>query len=157
MIALGLAMMALAGAPGANRDAIGIYQSWGAFREAAPQRCFAIAEPVRHTRDKAFASVSTWPDRGLRNQVAIHLSQSVSRQASVTLSIGDRRFSLVARGSAAWAPDARTDRAIVSAMRSGRSMSVSGVSGTGRPFADTYALGGAATAIDAAALACVPR
>ena len=35
-------------------------------------------------------------------------------------------------------------------------MSVEGVS-RGRPFVDAYALGGAATAIDAAALACVGR
>ena len=41
-------------------------------------------------------------------------------------------------------------------MRGGRSMSVEAVAPHGRPFADVYALAGAATAIDAAALGCVP-
>ncbi|MGN6376512.1 MAG: hypothetical protein ACTHMG_13305 [Sphingomonas sp.] len=150
-----LTMLALA-VPAAARSKIGIYHDWGAFQEDAPQRCFAIAEPVRHTADKAFASVSTWPERGLRNQIAVHLSRTVGDRP-VTLSIGERQFTLIARGAAAWAPDARADRAIVAAMRSGRSMSVEGVSASGRPFADVYALAGAATAIDAAALACVPR
>jgi hypothetical protein len=153
MIALALI---LAAAPAADREMIGVYQSWGAFQESAPERCFAIAEPVRRTRDKAFASVSTWPARGLRNQIASHLSRPVADRP-VTLSIGERRFTLIAKGAAAWAPDSRTDRAIVAAMRSGRSMSIEGVSASGRPFADTYALAGAATAIDAAGLACVPH
>jgi len=75
----------------------------------------------------------------------------------VTLSIGERRFQLVGGASDAWAPDARTDAAIVAAIRSARSMSVESVDAQGRPFADTYALRGAATAIDAAALGCAQR
>jgi hypothetical protein len=156
MTVIGSALLMLAALLSGNGDAIGIYHSWGAFREAAPTRCFAIAEPVRHTRNKAFASVSTWPDRGIRSQLAVHLSQVVGDRP-VTLSIDDRHFTLIATNAAAWAPDRRTDRAIVEAMRSGRSMSVEGVSATGRPFADVYQLAGAATAIDAAALSCVTR
>src|SRR3546814_14340499 len=73
----------------------------------------------------------------------------------MTLSIDDRRCNLMARGDRAWAPDRETDAAIVGAMRSGRSMSIEGVSGAGRAFADVYALPGAASAIDAAALECL--
>jgi len=39
-------------------------------------------------------------------------------------------------------------------MRSGRSVSVETLSRAGRPFVNTYALKGAATAIDTATLAC---
>jgi len=155
MIRAGLILMALL-APATGRQAIGIYHAWGAFREADPARCFAIAEPVRHGGG-AFASIATWPARGIRSQLAIRLSQPVRDGVAPTLSIDERRFTLAARGQGAWAPDRRTDAAIVMAMRSGRSMSVSGVSFTGRPFADTYALPGAASAIDAAALACLSR
>ena len=75
----------------------------------------------------------------------------------MTLSIGERRFALVATGLDAWAADAPSDRALVAAMRAGRSMSVEAVGAGGRPFADVYALAGAATAIDAAARACARR
>ena len=77
--------------------------------------------------------------------------------AAVTLSVGERRFALVGRGADAWATDGPSDRAIVAAMRGGRSMSVETVAAGGAPFADVYALTGAATAIDAAALACAGR
>src|SRR3546814_6889217 len=74
---------------------------------------------------------------------------------ALPICIDDRRFNLMARGDRAWAPDRETDAAIVGAMRSGRSMSIEGVSGAGRAFADVYALPGAASAIDAAALECL--
>jgi hypothetical protein len=143
---------------GAARQAIGIHAGWGAFRDAAPARCYAIARAVAAGgRGGAFASVATWPGRALRGSLHVRLSRPHDPAAAVTLSIGERRFALVARGADAWAGDAAGDRAIVAAMRAGRSMSVEAV-GPGRaPFADVYALAGAATAIDDAALACAGR
>jgi len=155
MIRAAALLLALA-APANGREAVGVWQAWGAFREADPPRCFAVAEPVRHGTG-AFASVATWPRRGVRNQLALRLSRPVRDGIAPTLSIDERRFSLTAHGQEAWASDARTDAAIVAAMRSARSMSVSGVGASGLPFADTYALPGAASAIDAAALACLDR
>ena len=64
---------------------------------------------------------------------------------------------MVAGDRDAWAADAASDRAIVAALRSARSMSVEAVGPRGRPFADSYALAGAATAIDAARLRCLVR
>ena len=142
-------------APAAARDTLGIYKSWGAFRDTVPARCYAIARPVMAGgRSGGFASIANWPQRGLRGSLHIHLSRERDRSAGVTLSVGERRFALVANGFDAWATDAPSDRAIVAALRSARSMSVDAVGVGGRPFADVYALAGAATAIDAAALAC---
>lgn len=141
-----------------GRTAIGIYGGWGAFREG--DRCFAIAQPSQRRRTDAapgHASVASWPARGIRHQFGVRLSRPRSSRARVTLSIGERRFSLVARGAEAWAPDRRTDIAVVAAMRAARSMSIESVDARNRPFADIYALGGAASAIDAAALACPGR
>ncbi|WP_375422662.1 invasion associated locus B family protein [uncultured Sphingomonas sp.] len=158
LLALTLAALATpvaAAGPGAGRTTIGIYEGWGAFRDAAPARCYAIARPIAaEGRSGGFASVATWPGRGLRNSLYVRLSRERDRSAGVTLSVGDRRFALVATGVDAWATDAPSDRALVAAIRGGRSMSVEAVGVGGRPFADVYALGGAATAIDAAALGC---
>ena len=148
----------LGAAPVPGREAIGVYQGWGAFRDLRPPRCFAIAQPFGLAkRLGGFAGVATWPGRGLRSSVHVRLSRPVDRGSTVTLSVGERRFALAARDRDAWAADAASDRAIVSAMRSGRSMSVEAVGPGRRPFADVYALAGAATAIDAAALACAGR
>ncbi|WP_445191046.1 invasion associated locus B family protein [Sphingomonas sp. Tas61C01] len=153
---LALTIAAIAAPVAAARTTIGIYEGWGAFRDTDPARCYAIARPIAADgRSGGFASVATWPGRGLRNSLYVRLSRERDRSAGVTLSVGDRRFALVASGVDAWATDAPSDRALVAAIRGGRSMSVEAVGVGGRPFADVYALGGAATAIDAAALGCV--
>ena len=147
------AILLLAASPAAARDAVGVWGGWGAFSDPSPRRCYAIARPVENG-GAAFASVSNWPGQNIRHQVHIRLSHPRAPSARVTLSVGDRRFDLVAGDADAWAPDSRTDMAIVAAMRSARSMSVEAQARSGGAFADTYALTGAATAIDAAALAC---
>lgn len=153
---LALALLLTNGLSAGDTVALGVFGTWGAFRD--PGRCYAIAAPARAgaaARWRPFASVAARFGRQRRAALFVRLSTTRSPAAPVTLGIGERRFTLSASDTAAWAPDAATDRAIVSAMRGGRSMSVSAVSVGGRPFADVYALPGAATAIDAAALGCV--
>lgn len=153
------AALAIALQVAAGRQTLGVFDRWGAFRDAAPSRCYAISEPFGRVVNgrRAFASIATWPGAGLRNQLHVRLSRDRQRTARVTLSIGERRFELVAGLADAWSPDARTDAAIVAAMRAGRSLSVETLSMRGAPFADTYTLRGAATAIDAAAVGCAGR
>ncbi|MFA5988221.1 MAG: hypothetical protein WC803_01265 [Sphingomonas sp.] len=142
------------------RDSLGVFDRWAAFRDPSPLRCYAISAPVRagdNGQWRPFAAIGSWPGQGARGQFHIRLSLARSHNAQVTLSVGARRFELVASDADAWAQDARTDAAIVAAMRASRSMSVEALSRTGQPFADVYALRGAATAIDAAALGCLRR
>lgn len=142
--------------PAAARENLGIYESWGAFRDARPPRCFAIAEPARAVARNApwrpFASIAVWPTLRQRTQLHIRLRRPRPAGARVALTIGGTRFALVSGGADAWAQDPRMDAAIVAAMRSAQSMTVS------TPGArDTYRLRGAATAIDAASLGCARR
>ena len=140
------------------RDALGIFEGWGAFRDPTIPRCYAIAEPARRSGTggnwRAFASIATWPRQQVRGQVHFRLSRARRDGTAAALSIGDRRFALVAGSADAWARDRQSDAAIIAAIRSGTSMSVAAIDARGRPFADVYALRGAATAIDAAALGC---
>lgn len=140
------------------RDSLGMFENWGAFRDPATPRCYAIARPIRSRASRngqgGFAAVGTWPRAKVRGQVHFRLSRPHAPAAPVILNVDDRRFTLVAGQADAWAADARGDAAIVAAIRSGSSMSVQTRASDGRGFADTYALRGAATAIDAAALGC---
>ncbi len=141
-----------------GRESLGIWGGWGAFRDGAPRRCFAVAVPARtatRTTARAFASIASWPARARREVVYVRLSSARDEAAPVTLSVGERRFRLTGRGDGAWSPDPATDRTIVAALRGERSMSVEAVAPNGRPFADTYLLAGAATAVDAATLGCL--
>jgi hypothetical protein len=137
----------------ATPQSLGIYDAWGAFAATGPRRCYAMAAPVQKGRT-GFVAVGVWPASSPRAQLHVRLSRARSDAARVTLTIGERRFRLTAGPRDGWAPDAETDRAIVAAMRGARSLSVESVGADRRPFADVYRLSGAATAIDAARIAC---
>lgn len=152
---IALALLFITG-PAQARDSLGVFEGWGAFRDAEPLRCYAIAEPIRSSSGKwrPFASIAHWPGEGVRGQIHIRLSREARKGARIVLSIDDQRIALVGNGADAWAASPRGDASIIAALRSGRSMSITTVAATGGGFADTYRLKGAATAIDAAALGC---
>lgn len=156
MAGLAIAALVLA-APVAARDSLGVFSSWGAFRDPGVPRCYAIAKP-RDTDPagdyRPFASVGTWPNRNVRGQVHLRLSRELAENAAITLAVGDRRFQLTGGGGDAWARDRAMDAAIVAAMRSAVVMTVSARDRRGRRFSDSYDLAGAATAIDAATVGC---
>ena len=55
--------------PLSAKDSLGVFSDWGAFRDTAVPRCYAIAMPAasRLQRDfEPFATIGTWPRRGLR-------------------------------------------------------------------------------------------
>jgi len=152
-----LPMLLLPVAAVAAPAALGVFDGWGAFRDPATPRCYAIAAPaatIGAPEVKAYASVGYWPKSGIRGQFYVRLSKARRDGAELRLTIGSRRFILAGNGVHGWASDARMDAGIVAAMRSAPSMSIESVSARGGAIADTYRLRGAATAIDAAALGC---
>lgn len=151
-----LALIALA-APLSARDSLGIFSSWGAFRDPEVPRCYAIAKPRANGREsdyRAFVSVGTWPRRQVRGQVHLRLSRKLAEDARITLTVGDRRFQLIGGGGDAWARDRAMNAAIVAAIRSAGRMIVTARDAQGRRFSDSYDLTGAATAMDAATVGC---
>jgi hypothetical protein len=77
--------------------------------------------------------------------------------SSAILTVANRPFLLVTRGNIAWSRGPAQAQAIMAALRSAGSMRVESRDQAGRRFADTYALAGAPTAIDAAAAACAGK
>ena len=154
---IALAGLALVPFPAFARDSLGMFESWGAFRDAAEPRCYAIAKAQPSNRRQAYqpyANIATWPRLTVRNQVHIRLSRPLAPGRRITLAISDQRFQLTGGGGDAWAADKRMDAAIVAAIRSASSMTVSARDASGNRFANTWALAGAATAMDAAAIGC---
>ena len=92
----------------------------------------------------------------MRGQFHVRLSRALAPGAVPVLSLGGQRFTLTGGGGDAWAADKRMDAAVIAAMRSATAMTVSARDSAGRSFANTYALAGAATAMDAAAVGCAP-
>jgi len=157
LVALAASLAPPAALSASARDSLGVFGAWAAFRDPAVPRCYAIAiaEPSLFAREfQPYATVGTWPRRNERGQVHLRVSRRMAAGARITLSVGAQRFALVGGGADAWAADRAMDAAIIAAMRSTRTMAVSARDARGRPFGNAYNLAGAATAMDAATLAC---
>lgn len=139
----------------AQRQPHGIFFGWGAFEERNAKKCFAIAEPVGANREsEPFVSVGFWPERGVGPQLHVRLSRAKRDGSAVILRIDERVFQLEGRGADVWAARPSADKAIAAAMRTGVAMRVESRAPNGAKISDRYALRGAASAIDAAAVAC---
>lgn len=137
------------------RDRLGVWNDWGAFRDAAVPRCYAIAmasdTPQRGRETQPFFTVATWPRRAIHGEVHLRLSRT---GRLVALALGGQKFALVSNGADAWAADRRMDAAIIAAIREGGDMTVAMHGRDGRVARDSYHLAGAASAMDAASLGC---
>ncbi|QIQ85811.1 hypothetical protein [Erythrobacter sp.] len=160
MTRLGLALLPLAALalPAAaqqdGKESLGVYSNWAAFRDESAARCYAIARPRGSNRAAAFASIATWPKRGIRGQLHIRLARPAAKGSAPSLRVGSRRFDLVARGRDAWAKDAAADAAIIAALRSATILRVTARAAGGGRFTSRYDLDGVATAMDAATVGC---
>lgn len=151
------AALAFCGSEALARDSLGVFEKWGAFRDPNVPRCYAIAmgEQTGRQRDyQPFASIGTWPRRGVRGQVHFRMSRQLAPGQRITLFISGRQFALQGGGGDAWAADQAMDAAIVAAMRSAQWMTVNARDTKGRRFSDSWQLRGAATAMDAATVGC---
>ena len=144
----------------AARESLGVFGGWGAFSDPAAGRCYAIAqaEPDARVRERQpYMTVGTWPRTGIRGELYWQLSRHPKATAPATAQVGGRSFALQVAGAGAWARDVGMEAAIRSAMRSSQTLTVFYRDSKGRRFFDRYRLAGAATALDAATLACARR
>jgi len=153
-----LLSLSLAAPAWAQPRSLGAFGHWAAFRDGG--RCYAIARPHQAPAAQGwqpFASIGIWPGRGRGGQLHIRLSREQRAGSAVLLRIDGRLFQLSGSGRDAWAPDGRADAEIQTAMRTGVDLVVETRSSDGLQIRDFYRLRGAATAMDAAAIACAPR
>ena len=146
----------LAAPAAAQQQSLGIFGLWGAFRGEG--RCYAISQPVDAPEPEGwrpFVAVGHWPQRRISGQLHVRLSREKRAGSAVLLRIDGRSFQLHGGGRDAWAPDGRADDEILAAMRTGIAMVVETRSIRGQLVRDHYQLSGAATAMDAAAIACL--
>ncbi|HEX2762919.1 MAG TPA: hypothetical protein VHM92_03605 [Allosphingosinicella sp.] len=106
---------------------------------------------------RPYASIGFRAGRPAAGRAYFRLSRAKREGSAILLRIDGRTFQLRGGGSDAWGADAAADREIVSAIRTGLEMSVQTRAATGAVVRDAYRLRGAATAIDAAAIACARR
>jgi len=122
--------------------------------------CDALSRSVRIAEKgkvQAVAGFSFTTDHRRWGEFHARLSHLPRPGSSVLLTVGDQPFLLVARDDWAWSRGPAQEQAIIGAVRSADGMRVEGRDPGGRRFVDPYELGGAPTAIDAAAARCAGK
>ena len=151
-----MALLASSAVAGAS-----ILQAGGAW--AAIDRgstCEALSRSVRIAEKgkvQALAGFTFSPDRRQWGEFHARLRRMPRPGAAVMLRIDDQPFMLVSRGNWAWSDGPLQEQAIIAAARGATGMRVEGRSLNGGRFVDPYELGGAPTAIDAAAARCAGK
>lgn len=151
------ALMLIAAAPAAASPRILFAGgNWAAIDFGA--RCEARSRGLwARTDTEPFAGFAFDRGGGRQGQFYVHLSRPIRDRATVIATIGSEPFLLVGRGQWAWSRNERQHRAMVKSARYPGGMRIESRDGRGRRIVDRYSLGGAATAIDAAAAACAGK
>lgn len=133
--------------------ALGTFQSWTAYEATVGNKktCYVYAVPAKSvgkyaTRGATYIQVSHRPAEKVANEVSITAGYTFKDASKVEFAIGKQKFELFTKDDGGWAPDAKTDAAIVKALSSGGSLTVKGTSSRGTATTDTYPLAGFAAA-----------
>lgn len=154
--------LALAGpALGQEVKTIASHGRWQAyaFDEGGAKACYIASRPVKDEgqytkRGKIYAIVAHRPAEQTRDEVSLNAGYTYKEQSQVRVSIDGTDFTLAPHQDTAWAPSREQDRALVEAMKAGRTMVVEGTSSRGTATKDTYSLVGFTKAYQASAKAC---
>jgi Invasion associated locus B (IalB) protein len=147
LVALG--PVALAQEPAVTPSSLGKFEAWEAFTYKAEDSkvCYVFAAPAKVSRDPAYFMITHWPGRKVRGQVSTIIGYKFKEGSGVKLEVGDKSFDLYPVDNMAWTDKAETEKAIVAAMKVGKSMKISGTSQRGTETMDTYVLAGLKAAL----------
>lgn len=165
--AFAVSLVAFAGSAAFAQDAasptsLGKSGAWEGFTYKAPdsQVCYVFAAPSKSEskkkvkRDSIYFMVTHWPNRKVKGQISTMIGYPFKDGSVVKLAIDDKKFDLYPVDNMAWTDKADTEKAIVAAMKSGKSMSVTGTSARGTETTDTYSLEGISAALSKIDGAC---
>ena len=141
---------------------VGAFEDWVAYAYDASDSkvCYVsstprLTDPKGVKRDPAFFLVTNMPGRKppVKGEVSTIIGYPFKEGQPVKLTIDDQSYDMFSKGDTAWV-DTGSDKKIVSAMKSGKSLKVKGTSWRGTTTEDTYSLQGISAALAAIDKAC---
>ena len=152
-VLLGAANAAMAQAP----TQIGKYSAWGAYSYTAggAKVCYVLTIPQAKKPEKGidhgdnFFLVSQKPGQNVAFEPQFMAGYELKAQTKVTVSVGDKSFSMFSSGKSAWMENAAEEPSLLAAMKVGKTMSIAATSKRGTATAYTFSLSGISKALDA--------
>ena len=141
---------------------LGTFDDWESFTYQASGApvCYIYSVPKKTDaakkvkRDPIYFLVTHFPGRKIQNQISTIIGYPFKESSTVTVKVDETAFELYTNGDVAWAAAPETEAQIVSAMKNGTSLSVTGTSWKGTETTDTYSLTGVSKAMDKIDSAC---
>lgn len=145
-----------------NRELLGSFIDWDAFvmmRNSGERICYMISvpkatSPEGASRGKIYATVTHRPKRKVRDEVNFVVGYPFKNNSEASVAIGANRYVLFTDGQSAWAYTPEDDSKLVTAMKSGSTMTVKGTSARGTNTSDQYSLSGFMAAYGAITKSC---
>ena len=144
-----------------NPTVLGTFKDWTALTAGtgAAKSCWIIAKPqfslpAKAKRDAIGFLVTDWPARKAKAEPQAVPGYAYKEGSTVTAQVGSDKFEFFTKNDNdngdgdAWIKSAADEARLVSAMRSGQTLIVTGISKRGTMTHDTYSLGGVSDALD---------
>jgi hypothetical protein len=162
---IGAALTVLGGAgalaQGAGKPTlVGTFNDWttwtynGSYAGSAQGKvCYIYSEPQKMLPPKldhgrVSFSITASPAEGVAMEANFVTGYPMKEQSSVTVTVGDRSFTMFTQGDSAWLVNKEEESALLAAMKNGSKMVVKAVSRRGNETVYDYSLSGVTAAAD---------
>jgi len=156
----------LAGAQLARAEdpvSLGAFDDWEAFiyHSEGSAVCYVLSAPKKTDSPKKIARrdpvhflVTHFAGRKVKGQISTIIGYPFKEQSTVALKVDDQDFELYTNGDTAWAAAADVEANIIKAMKTAKTMSVTGTSVRGTQTVDNYSMAGLVKALEKIDVAC---
>ncbi len=150
-------LVAAAPALADNPVSLGTFEDWESFtyQSAGAPVCYVFSVPKKSESDKKIAKrdpvyflVTDFPGRKIKGQVSTIIGYPFKESSTVAVKVDDQAFDLYTSGDTAWAAAADVEAKVLKALRTGKSLTVTGTSWKGTQTTDNYSLAGIVKALD---------
>ncbi|EJF89550.1 hypothetical protein ME1_00320 [Bartonella vinsonii subsp. arupensis OK-94-513] len=132
------------------------FEAWGAYSYKSPKNtiCYVLSVPLEAlpttvNHGDNFFLVTKRSDSPISFEPQFMAGYTLKEGSKVTVTIGNMDFDFFTKDSSAWLASAALEKQLVSAMRSGMSMTVKALSKRGTHTTYTYSLKGITAALNA--------
>ncbi len=133
---------------------IGQHNAWGTYSYQAQNSkvCYVLTvptdkQPSTLDHGEMFFFVSQRPGHKVLFEPQFIAGYNFQDNSKVTVTIGDKSFSMFTKGKSAWVENAAKEPALIAAMKSGLDMKVSAKSSRGNPTNYIFSLQGISAAL----------
>lgn len=158
------AALALPAAAQEGLEDLGTFKDWTtrSFKEGGKLACTMYTPPKRSegdytNRGDVFVFVTHRPGHQRVDEVSVNIGYTYKKGVPVKVTISGTTHKMFSDRGTAWTRDAKSDRALVRAMRAGAEMIVEAISSRGTRTTDLFSLSGFSAAHNAITKACGVR